>query len=131
LAAAPQNQKQRRNEQMAATVAQIEKLQKKYKNSLVIKIVEKSEDGKKVEAFTIRYQQNGAGGRASQGWIDVNAVWDKSQSRPKGYIIVHGSEIKNGECLSIMVTEEFYRAGAKNGVLDAKVTEWVEAVKAA
>ncbi|PWV97459.1 hypothetical protein DFQ01_121103 [Paenibacillus cellulosilyticus] len=110
---------------MPVTIAQINKLSEKYKNSLIIEIVQKNEDEKKVDAFIILYQRHGIGGRASQGLIDVNAVWDERKSRPKGYIVVHGSEIRNGESLSIMVSEEFYRAGAKNGVLDAKIAEWV------
>ena len=92
--------------------------------------VQSSEDGRKVDAFTIRYHKNGVGGRISEGLFEANAMWDERKSRPKGYIIIHGSEIKNGECLSIMVTEEFYISNAKNGVLDAKRDEWIEKVKA-
>lgn len=106
-----------------ATQKQIEALQKKYKN-LVIK-VELVSDAGQVDAFSIRYQRHGAGGKASAGLIEVNAVWDERKSRPKGYIIVHGSELKHGEALSIMVSEDFYMAGAKNGDLDAKVAEIV------
>lgn len=112
---------------MSATLKQIENLKKKYKN-LLIEVIQTTEDGM-AEAFTIRYQKNGVGNRASMGLIEVNAIWDERMSRPKGYIIVHGSEIKNGECLSIMVTEEFYKTNAKNGILDSKVAEWSGAVK--
>ena len=94
-----------------ATIKQIEALDKKFKN-LVIKVEQASDKGQ-VEIFSIRYQQNGIAGRISEGLKEANAVWDERKSRPKGYIVAHGSEIGNGEVLSVMVSEEYYDSNAK------------------
>ena len=114
---------------MAITLKKIESLKKQFKN-LHIEVVATTEDGKKVDAFTIVYQKHGLMRKLSPGLREVNALWDERQARPNGYIVVHVSEMKNGNCISIMVSEEFYRAGAKNGVLDAKIAEWVSGVSA-
>jgi hypothetical protein len=91
---------------MSVTVAAIEKLDKKFKN-LDVKVVEKTEDGKKVDVFAITYQKNGLPGKLSEGLREANALWDESQSRPRGYIVAHGWDRGNGVSVSVLVSEEW------------------------
>jgi hypothetical protein len=103
---------------MAATLTHIEKLKKKFKN-LDFKVVETSPEGK-ADVFAITYQKNGLPGKISPGLMEVNAVWDERQSRPKGYFIAAGFEKYSGVCVSVMVSEEWL----DNNKVSEKRAEW-------
>lgn len=92
---------------MAITIAQVEKLNKKFKN-VEVSTLEKTECGTKADIIVMKYNRFGPDeNRISEGLKEVNALWDERQSRPKGYFIAHGYEKENGYCVSVMVTEEW------------------------
>lgn len=92
---------------MAATLTKIEQLKKKFKN-VEIKVLNITDDGRKADVFAIWYNRNGANpNKVGAGLVEVNALWDERQSRPKGYFIAAGFERTNGQCVSVMVSEEW------------------------